>query len=79
MTPALKSWFYMRLEDMSEDFIFYLEAYPAVTSIGLILVYLLCLLGGGFWLGRRWPLPSTRDTGVGGLEPRVKDTGIGDK
>jgi hypothetical protein len=69
----------MRLEDISEAFIFYLETYPAVTSIGLILVYLLCLLGGGFRLGRRWSLPSTRDTGAGGLEPRVKDTGIGDE
>jgi hypothetical protein len=79
MTHTSTSWCHARLEDVSEAFICYLETYPAVTSIGFILVYLLFLLGGGFWLGQRWTLPSTRDTGAGQLQPRVKDNGTRDK
>jgi hypothetical protein len=69
----------LHLKSLPEAFVFYLETYPAVTSIGLILLYVVFLVGGGVWLGRRWSLPLSRDTGAVQLEPRVKDTVIRDK
>jgi hypothetical protein len=60
MDMDITSWCHPYMKNISGTFIYYLEIYPAVTSI-LIIFYLFFLVGGGSYLGRRFSSQMSRD------------------